>query len=144
MLFSGLALNRSNTDEVVVLINKGILFIAPQVTELRTDSDQANNGGEETASVESTANPHLATMLENFIEGSRSATVGVLGSVFLLSDRDPALFLDRRRLQHDLGCSAGTKLVPANRPLLDRCDARRNPGLRQPDSADGLDLRFGA
>lgn len=83
VLFSGIALNRSNTDEVVGLINKGILFIAPQVTQFEQITDQATNGGEETTSVESTFNPHLATMLENFIEGSRSAAAGVLGSVFL-------------------------------------------------------------
>jgi membrane protein len=84
VLFSGLALDRGNTDQVVRLINKGILFIAPQVTEFEQISDQTNNGGDEATSAEEMVNPHLATMLESFIEGSRSATVGVLGSLFLI------------------------------------------------------------
>ncbi len=34
VLFSGLALDRSNTDEVVRLINKGILFIAYRIFKM--------------------------------------------------------------------------------------------------------------
>ncbi|RKX35491.1 MAG: hypothetical protein DRP71_03355 [Verrucomicrobia bacterium] len=84
VLFSGLALDRGNTDEVVRMINKGILFIAPQVTEFEQIVDQTDNGGSGTTNAEPMVNPHLATMLENFIEGSRSKTIGVLGSLFLI------------------------------------------------------------
>jgi membrane protein len=84
VLFSGLALDRGNTDEVVRMINKGILFIAPQVTDFEQIADQTEDDGSETTKAESMVNPHLATLLENFIEGSRSKTVGVLGSLFLI------------------------------------------------------------
>lgn len=81
VLFSGFALDRGNTDEVVRIINKGILFIAPQVGDFEAYS-QKNAQMDEIDG--EPANPHLASMLENFIEGSKSATVGLVGGLVLI------------------------------------------------------------
>ena len=81
VLFSGFALDRGNTDEVVRLINKGILFIAPQVGDFESYSEASTIEGEGGLAP---TNPHLTTMLENFIEGSKSATVGLVGGLILI------------------------------------------------------------
>jgi len=83
VLFSGFALDRSNTEEVIRVINKGILFIAPQVTEFEQIADRADLAKNGDNPTEPSVNPHLASMLENFIEGSKSKTVGVLGGLLL-------------------------------------------------------------
>jgi membrane protein len=46
--------------------------------------DQTDKAGNEAPGAEPMINPQLASMLENFIEGSKSKTVGVLGSLLLI------------------------------------------------------------
>ncbi len=80
VLFSGFVLDRADTDEIVAIINKGLLFVAPQVgsfQDLETSVQAAGNS-------EMLINPNLTVLLENFIEGSRSATVGLVGGLILI------------------------------------------------------------
>lgn len=81
VLFSGFILNRADTDEIVRMINKGIVFVAPQVEQFQVVSESAPHSAE---SGEMIINPNLSLMLENFIDGSRSATVGVVGGLMLI------------------------------------------------------------
>jgi membrane protein len=81
VLFSGFILNRADTDEIVGMINKGITFIAPQVVQFQEVSEAAPDA---TDSSEVLINPNLTILLENFIDGSRSATVGVVGGLMLI------------------------------------------------------------
>ncbi len=78
VMVAGTVLHNTDTTAIVGKINEAIRFVAPQIDQLE---DAAYAAGEET---QIGVNQKLIDLLNNFIEGSRSGTLGVAGALMLV------------------------------------------------------------
>ncbi len=78
VMVAGTVLHNADTASVVAKINDAIRFVAPQIEQLE---QAASASGEETKVV---VNQKLVDLLNNFIEGSRSGTLGIAGALMLV------------------------------------------------------------
>ncbi len=78
VMVAGTVLQNADTASVVEKLNEAIRFVAPQIEQLE---ESAAAAGDDTRVV---VNQRLVDLLNNFIEGSRSGTLGVAGALMLV------------------------------------------------------------
>lgn len=78
VMVAGTVLHNADTTAVVEKLNEAIRFIAPQIEQLEQSAAAA---GDDTRVV---VNQKLVDLLNNFIAGSRSGTLGVAGALMLV------------------------------------------------------------
>jgi membrane protein len=78
VMVAGTVLHNADTGALVEKLNQAIRFVAPQIEQLE---ESAAAAGEDTRVV---VNQKLVDLLNNFIEGSRSGTLGVAGALMLV------------------------------------------------------------
>ncbi len=78
VMVAGTVLQNTDTEAIVAKLNQAIRFVAPQIEQLEQSAAAA---GEDTRVV---VNQKLVDLLNNFIEGSRSGTLGVAGALMLV------------------------------------------------------------
>ncbi|HLP03231.1 MAG TPA: YihY/virulence factor BrkB family protein [Opitutaceae bacterium] len=78
VMVAGTVLHNADTGAIIEKLNQAIRFVAPQIEQLEQSAAAA---GEDTRVV---VNQKLVDLLNNFIEGSRSGTLGVAGALMLV------------------------------------------------------------
>lgn len=78
VMVAGTVLHNSDTSAVVEKLNAAIRFIAPQIDQLESSASAAGD------TTRVAVNQKLVDLLNNFIEGSRSGTLGVAGALMLV------------------------------------------------------------
>jgi len=78
VMVAGTVLQNADTGAVVEKINAAIRFVAPQIDQLEQSAAAAG------ADTRVAVNQRLVDLLNNFIEGSRSGTLGVAGALMLV------------------------------------------------------------
>lgn len=78
VMVAGTVLHSADTGAIVERLNQAIRFVAPQIEQLEASAAAA---GTDTQVV---VNQRLVDLLNNFIEGSRSGTLGVAGALMLV------------------------------------------------------------
>ena len=78
VMVAGTVLQNADTSAVVEKINAAIRFVAPQIDQLEQSAAAAG------ADTHVAVNQRLVDLLNNFIEGSRSGTLGVAGALMLV------------------------------------------------------------
>jgi membrane protein len=84
VLFSGIVLQqRADPDFAVTQLNRVLVFIAPQLGQMRAAAAPA--AGEPAPATGGLAvNPELVQLLDNFVKGSQSKAIGLMGGLALI------------------------------------------------------------
>ncbi len=90
VLFSSIVLERSDPNFAVNQLNRALVFIAPQIGQLR-DADPTPAGSTDEAGAEAPTaegfgvNPELVGLLEGIIEASQTKAIGIIGALALIA-----------------------------------------------------------
>jgi len=90
VLIAGFALGKNDPNLVAAKVNELLKFVAPQIGQLEQIEEHERNtaapiaDGAPPVAAKTTVNPHLVDLINTFIAGARSSTVGVLSILSLM------------------------------------------------------------